>query len=47
MERPKLQEDKKNHLRGQTTKGTSIKFLNPLLLRETYKIRKGKDLLKG
>jgi hypothetical protein len=25
----------------------NIKFLNPFLLRETYQIRKGKDLLKG
>jgi hypothetical protein len=25
----------------------NIKFLNPLLLREAYQTRKGKDLLKG
>jgi hypothetical protein len=25
----------------------NIKFLNPLLMREAYQIRKGEDLLKG
>jgi hypothetical protein len=29
MEPPTSKKIKKNHLRGQTTRGTSIKFLNP------------------
>jgi hypothetical protein len=45
MEEPTSKKTKKPTTRANH-KG-NIKFLNPLLLRQAYQIRKGKDLLKG